>query len=891
MQQPGDDIIQQLTNVSASQFRSPRRTPETHSAGSTPSRDGSITPSPSSRGKKWTERLAKFQRHSDKKKTTISPSSCRTVSMSPVVSQTISPNGNLYGQRTSSLPRPPQGFESGVRLSPPKIGSFGHKRTSTSSKKSFLNEYCTVCDEPVLNRSSGERIVELECGHISHQECLLVSFEGTTVVNPTDFFSIFPPCTKCRAHGASKSRCIPKNDELKDRLISIFLIGGNGRRHSEPSNSPLQSMPTMQLSQPPMLANLSANFGFNSSIFQSPRLSSPRVAVYSQALPSPQQNLRTPGSSAGGIKLASVPFRARNQSEPHVRRDLPIAQTELSAAQSIVRDSVISLGCTENYSSSTSDKLLLYLLRSYFIGILLKNFSTLSDWKIDDEFGLLRLVDNLMVSKDGHNYQGSWCMLFEKALVVASLRDGVNVKADGSLDVSLMGLQVYKPMTDVKVDIVESSVLKWTLKDTDTSTWNEIYVTETLHTDTSQIIQKWISALLNFDLEFNDKYFTSTFQLPLIMRNSNHAADLSDNLTALVTPTRVMELASNKRSSVIVRRGFRLSEEQSATMNSTGTLQSTMTNISSILSLKRERPDELVVVLQLDYDKVCSQKCQLVIFNSLKALGIKFHNMKICIVDTEGFVKTCGAAEEMFCTVDDLMNSASLPQEAKFEPVWLKSTLYADGPLKSLGIAVVSNTCMDSQTSCLLRDYSCFTNVGRRRPKELKIKVGYLNLDYSDKIGELIEVESWDNFLEALTYSFGLTFGDDDDEGDMSAEEQLTDSGNEHDSDAHSISSIESTTTILIASPFDSSESNARVYLDDNENSHFVPTSYSSPLGRKPSSYSQDFPPENISNRSIQEGCDFLLEDIERAIHEIDQVSSPSHAEEKDHTSVLYQYI
>lgn len=890
MQAPGDNILYQLANIGASQQsaqqRSPLRTPRTNSAGSTPSRDYSITPSPSSKGKRWAVKLSKFQRHADKKKVEISPS-YRTVSMSPIASQTISPRSNPHGTRTSSLPRPPYGIENGAKLSPsPKIGEFSHRRTNTCSKKSFLNEYCTVCEEPVLNRSSGERIVELECGHISHQECLLVSFEDATVFNHTDFFSIFPPCSKCRTDRASERRCIPKNDELKDGLVSIFLIGGNGRRHSEPSNSP------MLVTQPKQLVE--SSFSANLSVLQSPRLLSPRLAVSSQALPSPQRTFRTPELGAGGMQLASAPSKARKRSMADFRREWPISQVEWSS-----RDSIVSQTRAENYSSSTSDKLLLHILRAHFIGILLKSFPTISDCKIEDEFGPLRLVDHLMVSRDGHNYLGSWCMLFEKVLVVASLEDGVRTRPDGSLDVTLHDLQVYKPMNNVKVDTVEQSVLKWTLKDTETSTWREIYVTETLNTDTSQVIQKWISALLNLDLEFNDKYFTSTLQLPPIMRNTNGAGHLSARLTALVSPTTVVELASNNRSSVIVKRAFKLSEEQCASMNTAGTLESAMTNISSILSLKRERPDELVVVLQLDYERIMTQGCSLVIFNSLKALTIKFPNMKLCVVNTEGFVKTSGVAKGRFATADDLVSSGALPNDVKFEPAWLKCNLYGDDALKSLGIAVISNTSMNSQKSCLLKDYSCFTSVGRRKPKELKIKVGYSNLDYSDKVGELVEVDSWANFLEAMTYSFRLTFGDDDEEEEELSEfeEELTDSDNGGESnDVHSISSVESTTTILIASPFDESETNSAGYLDDNENRHFAKPSYSGSLGGKNSSLcsqesTKEYNKESISNKDIQEGCNFLLEDIERAIHEIDQVSSPNHTEDSSHPSALYQYI
>ncbi|GAV52799.1 hypothetical protein ZYGR_0AI00810 [Zygosaccharomyces rouxii] len=881
MQAPEDNIIYQLTNIGASQQpsqqRSPLKTPKADSAGSTPSGDGSVTPSPSSRGKKWADRFVKFQRHSDKKKTANSPSANRGVSTSPVVSQTLSPLNNSHGIRTSSLPRPPDNFEFGMSLTPPpKMGPFGHRRSNTSNKKSFLNEYCTVCDEPILNRGSGERIIELECGHISHQECLLVSFENSSGYSSNDFFSIFPPCTKCQTEKNIENRCIPKNAELKDRLISIFLINGSARRHSEPSVSPLQPL------QPPLVPT---NFP---TLQQSPLLSLPRGQMSSQVIPSPQSHILTaPDSMLDGMRLASVPAKARKQSATEARREWPVSQF-----QSSIRVSLVSQPDRRNYSFSTSDKLPLYVLRAHYIEILMKSFTTLSGWQIDEEFGLLRLVDHLMMSRDGLDYNDCWCMLFEKALVVAPLAYGVKTKHDGSLDVILQDFHVYKSVANVRVDTVESSVLKWTFPKTENSPWQEVYVTEALNTDASQVIQKWISALLDLELEFNDKYFTSTLPLPPIMRNDVQSSHQSSSLMGLVTPTKVVELTSNQRNSVIIRRGFKLSEEQGATMSAANTIQSAMTNISSILSLKREKPDDLVVVLQLDFEKIGTKNNSLVIFNSLKALVLKFPDMKICIVDSGGFMKTHGRTKDVITTVEDLKNAQKLPEGDRFEPVWLKNSLYPNTALKSLGIAIISNTPMDTHKSCLLKDYSCFTNEGRRRPRELKIKVGYSNLDYSDEVGELMELESWNDFLEALSYSFSLTFGDDDEDDVSSIEGDLTDSENENPlDDTHSISSNESTTTILIAPPFDSSEINARSILGDNEDSHFTTGSFSSSLKPSIHSYSQEHIREKALNKNIQDGCDFLLEDIERAIREIDQVSSPSHTESSSHPSVLYQYL
>jgi pheromone-response scaffold protein len=143
----------------------------------------------------------------------------------------------------------------------------------------------------------------------------------------------------------------------------------------------------------------------------------------------------------------------------------------------------------------------------------------------------------------------------------------------------------------------------------------------------------------------------------------------------------------------------------------------------------------------------------------------------------------------------------------------LKNTLYPENIHEHLGIVAVSNSNMEAKKSILFQDYRCFTSFGRRRPNELKIKVGYLNVDYSDKIDELVEASSWTFVLETLCYSFGLSFDehDDDDEEDN---DDSTD--NELDNSSGSLSDAESTTTIHIGSPFDNENATANMVNDRN---------------------------------------------------------------------------
>ena len=159
-----DSIIFQLTNIGALQREPQFQTPKKSSS------SGPLTP-PSSKGKWWT----------------------------PFSERRPSPT-RPFPSRTDSLPRPTFNL-------PPR-----------TPKRSFLNSVCTVCDEPIFTRGSGERIIELECGHISHQECLVVSFDESRGAD--EILEMFPKCKMC----GSDVRCLPKNRDFKDKLISEYLI-------------------------------------------------------------------------------------------------------------------------------------------------------------------------------------------------------------------------------------------------------------------------------------------------------------------------------------------------------------------------------------------------------------------------------------------------------------------------------------------------------------------------------------------------------------------------------------------------------------------------------------------------------------------------------------------
>lgn len=829
METPTDNIVSPFHNFGSSTQYSGTlsRTPNQIIELEKPS-----TLSPLSRGKKWTEKLARFQRSSAKKKRfSPSPISSSTFSFSPksrVTSSNSSGNedGNLmntpstvstdylpqHPHRTSSLPRPNSNLfhASNSNLSraneppraenlsdniPPKVAPFGYPIQRTSIKKSFLNASCTLCDEPISNRRKGEKIIELACGHLSHQECLIISF-GTT--SKADVRALFPFCTKCKKDTNKAVQCIPENDELKDILISDFLI--HKIPDSELSITPQSRFPPYSPLLPP--------FGLSYTPVE-------RQTIYSQA-PSLNPNL-----------ILAAPPKERNQI-PQKKSNYTFLHSPLghrripSGANSILADTSVALSANDSISAVSNSvrakddetKITLPLLRSYFIQILLNNFQEeLQDWRIDGDYGLLRLVDKLMISKDGQRYIQCWCFLFEDAFVIAEVDNDVDV-----LEIRLKNLEVFTPIANLRMTTLEASVLKCTLNKQHCADLSDLYIVQNINSDESTTVQKWISGILNQDFVFNEDNITST--LPILPIIKNFSKDVGNGrhetstFLGLINPNKVVEVGNvHDNDTVIIRRGFTLNSGECSRQSTVDSIQSVLTTISSILSLKREKPDNLAIILQIDFTKLKEEDSLIVVYNSLKALTIKFARLQFCFVDRNNYVLDYGSVLHKIDSLDSISNLKSKSSSTQFSPIWLKNTLYPENIHEHLGIVAVSNSNMEAKKSVLFQDYRCFTSFGRRRPNELKIKVGYLNVDYSDKIDELVEASSWTFVLETLCYSFGLSFDEDDDD-DEEDNDDSTD--NELDNSSGSLSDAESTTTIHIDSPFDNENATANMVNDRN---------------------------------------------------------------------------
>lgn len=917
-----------LPGIFPSMQQSPRQPPRLNTSLTT-HYEPLKTPSPLLRGKSWTEKLTSTVQRSGGKKNKIkatpashlslSPALLRSSSMSPPPNpKVVTPSTQIsHPFRTSSLPRPRSTLftpkhremsDSALSMSrsetPPKIVPFGYPKLKNSIKKSFLNESCTLCDEPISNRSTGERIIELECGHLSHQECLIVSFEHSSNMQSYDFYSMFPECTKCKETKMESVKCIPKNEELKDRLISDFLIT-NGTTTQEPiPQSPSTIVqPTFHVVTPVLsspshtpLQNMQAH-----TLIQQQQIS-PSYLERSDDFPLADAPINKPKSLPLHNHLGSSRHSFFPSTVAQIQKTQKARGSSIYGSSSIIssvpdEDESIITGSDLTTSGNGND-IPVPILRSYFIQTLLNSFDErLTDWQIDSQYGLLRLVDKLMVSTDEVNYTTSWCFLLESALIIATVIDDdssiVNNEGEGNLlSTKLTNLQIYKPIENIKVNTVKSSVLKCVISDEHSGELKEIYLTENLDSDSSKVVQKWISALLDYNLKFNENTFTSTLPLPPVIRKLSEENESEGTFASLIGPNKILEVSSVEQShdSVIIRRGFSLSQNQVG-RNNRDTITTVMTTISSILSLKRERPDDVVIVLQIDFKKIKNEDDYTTIYNTLKALTFKFPRLKACIVDAERNTLAIEPVADFIKNKDELRNLKDREIGKTFNIPWLKETLYPSGIRQNIGIVVISNSSMENDKSVLLMDFQPFTCAGRRRPNELKLKVGYLNVDYSEKVNELVEIESWCSLLETLCYSLTLNFDDDGDTYDDGEDDDISNFN----------SDVESTTTIHIDTPLveDDLLNTSSVYDEHMKDSI-------SPAGNSCNLTDPEINQDSLSSKSEltpnwasrptspekNQEFDPLLNDIEKAIEEIQQSkgdinTSSSHSNK----GTLYSYL
>ncbi|CAG60454.1 uncharacterized protein GVI51_I05929 [Nakaseomyces glabratus] len=83
--------------------------------------------------------------------------------------------------------------------------------STCSSLKKYNNQKCSICDEEMTVTFKGEKILELDCGHLSHYDCFMAIFEETHSINE------LPICQICG------SQCQPCDEDIFSDITSQLL--------------------------------------------------------------------------------------------------------------------------------------------------------------------------------------------------------------------------------------------------------------------------------------------------------------------------------------------------------------------------------------------------------------------------------------------------------------------------------------------------------------------------------------------------------------------------------------------------------------------------------------------------------------------------------------------
>ena len=276
-----------------------------------------------------------------------------------------------------------------------------------------------------------------------------------------------------------------------------------------------------------------------------------------------------------------------------------------------------------------------------------------------------------------------------------------------------------------------------------------------IETEKNGVLLNWLRGFHDKKQMFDAKYFTSNcLELPVMQIFENESTILG-----LFNSNRLIEMGSinSVHNSIILRRSFYLRNSMETDIMGT---YNTIT--SSVLSIKKEKPSDILLLIQIDEQKITDQKDQIkqVIKNTLMALKLKYPEYFLVILSATGEVLLMDSIDRL--NLDNQLLSGEEPKNPfRLEISSIRTHVYGTSILENLAIVAVSNSAMVETTSILFKNFSPLISKGRLRPNEIRIKVGYSNNDYSDVVSELVEIESWDYLLEALCHTFSLDYDDD----------------------------------------------------------------------------------------------------------------------------------
>lgn len=381
------------------------------------------------------------------------------------------------------------------------------------------------------------------------------------------------------------------------------------------------------------------------------------------------------------------------------------------------------------------NKIPLALSRSEYVSHLVSNLQknykhTLQESEID-AFGLLRLVDKLLVSETGEKFKNLIVYLFQYNIVIIN-NDYSNMLSYGLLSTP-------------NIKTPNSSTLKVSLKNN-----KSLYLSQT----SNQILQKWIAGLCDYDFVFDSNSLSSTVKLNDIgdfdMKSiKSEATSFDSDNTSIKSEFNEQSLNNSDQMTLpVLLSPFKFDD-------ATPTVE---TSNDSFF----KKTDNLILIL--DFEKQLTSQSSIIIQNIIKVISQKFKDLKIILTSNSlSTVYSFGddinindTSETLPDSVGEIVNQIA----AEDSSILIISNCLKSESLKKLPIP--------NQLILMIQNFHFAKN-------------GY---DHTIKGSNVFKLAQWDNIMESLIRKLDLSFSNEfDDDSDFDSDAINTDFNSDVESD------------------------------------------------------------------------------------------------------------
>ncbi|QPG76171.1 hypothetical protein FOA43_003557 [Brettanomyces nanus] len=591
----------------------------------------------------------------------------------------------------TSLPTSMGGSQSPSHTPPPHNHSYSSlsasptpNRRARRKRGSSIEQDCIFCNLPLqstLSRDSGEKIIELKCGHHTHEQCILLQMQITENFSEDHHTISFPDCPACDP----KQKAVPLGPDTSSELSTAVLL--NSRTNFV--------LPDLQL-QPKLQPQLHPCQFSPSHI---PRRSPKRHVKKHSRGSSITANLST-FSSASAVSPSSPDFSL--------------------------------FGWTSNYTIES--------LRGKFI----KELEQLSELKVihvcegNEEvhlsstlmssFGNLRLFDKMSLSHDAKEWSQFYCYLFEHILIIVSCKK-----------------HLFRLVQITPLMIVETPS-RWCVSIRVPKESEPGLFFSSVKPD---ILEKWISALMNTSCKFTAHLLTSTIK--------------EDEFNEFVNvPTDVPSITA-ERNIDKPRVNSRFYE-------------------SALKSLVfRKKPDNMLIILNND-NANANPSFLVSITNILKSLLLVKIDVTLVLCSTDNFTVQSSVISTYHLTDEECFGKDGLLLEriGRYQKQVSSESFNRSQGEEIETVDLVSKRYLQKMTAATLVVISSASLNEYEPPDDSDSVLIEVNSANDVKGGpDVIKLINWEDVMEAICSHCGLEFDDSDFE--RSSDEENEDDGKDED--------------------------------------------------------------------------------------------------------------